>query len=156
MKLKKHTYKILTRLKWKILRKIKKITRFIPNLRNKIKLRIGMAQEFGWRALWDEKYKENKRRIGKNRARNLRNKRLYGNNWAKKAPCYRRRIIARDGNKCFWCNGVLGVQNATIDHIHPVGQGGAGQDIKNMRLIHNHCRVERDRLIYTGVLKLDL
>lgn len=142
------------RFKWKITKKIHKLKQLFRKTVNQARFRIDRAKKIGIRSLWDAGYIVDQARIRKNRARNLRNKRLYGNNYAKKAPCYRKRLIWRDGDKCFWCGKTLGVQDSTIDHIKPVSQGGPGQDLKNMRLIHDPCRVTRDTMIRKGLLKI--
>lgn len=44
---------------------------------------------------------------------------------------------------------------ATIDHIVPRSEGGSNH-LENLRLIHNLCRVERDKLIKSGIIKIQL
>ena len=92
------------------------------------------------------------RRIVKNKERNLKSRATYksfnGNRKSLKIALFR-----LNGNKCFWCNNKMTFQEATIDHIKPASQGGSNKK-DNLRLIHNDCRVERDRLIQRGVLGL--
>ena len=51
----------------------------------------------------------------------------------------RRVILARDGWECQACGKLLGM--AEVDHIAPVGQGGAVWDPENLQVLCPDCHV---------------
>lgn len=122
------------------------------NIANKIKIFYQMlprARKYGIRYLLSKDY----RRKCKNREVHLRDRKKYksfvGNKKSIKIALFR-----RDGNKCFWCYQVMTFSEATIDHKVPVSEG-TNNSKTNLRLIHNECRITRDRAIAKGILKLD-
>lgn len=74
----------------------------------------------------------------------------YGN-YRSKSKHRKHQLFRRDGNRCFWCNGKMIWKTATIDHIVPVSVK-KDNSLANMRLIHDDCRVVRDRFIAKGIL----
>ena len=68
----------------------------------------------------------------------------YGN-FSRNRRNLKRTLLAR--NKiCFWCDTELTFETATIDHIVPAAVR-KDNSLKNLRLIHEDCRVMRDRAI---------
>lgn len=63
-------------------------------------------------------------------------------------------LFSRDGNKCFWCGNKMTFKEATIDHIIPVSVK-TDNSTRNLRLIHNDCRIIRDKAIAKGILKVN-
>jgi 5-methylcytosine-specific restriction endonuclease McrA len=96
-----------------------------------------------------------KARKRRNRKTNERYKRVYGSNYCHKKKRYKKILFCTKGNKCFWCNKRIDYKKATIDHIKPISKGGSVHIVSNMRIIHNHCRIKRDRLISKGLLDYD-
>lgn len=81
-----------------------------------------------------------------------RQKRLYGSSFLAKRSRIKQAMFRANGNICFWCNKPMKSKNATIDHIIPISKGG-GNEYFNLRLVHDLCRVERDRQIQKGLIK---
>lgn len=105
---------------------------------------------YGYRILWDANFYYEQ---SKDYNYHLRQSRL-GPDWLARKWWFIKELRKRDENKCFWCWDTLG-KRVTIDHIKPLSRGGASQDLKNMRLIHEDCRKQRDQAIYSGLVKPD-
>jgi 5-methylcytosine-specific restriction endonuclease McrA len=105
------------------------------------------AIKYGFKYYYDKSFRKKCR----NREKTLKERSMYksfiGN--AKSI----KKIFIKKGYKCFWCDGVVTMENGTVDHKIPVSEGG-GNKLKNLRLIHENCRVERDRSIHKGLLKI--
>lgn len=121
---------------------------------NRIKNIILKIKLYGIRSLYDKVYLKEASRRRRNRRKTLRDRVIYGKNYNRNVHKYKKRLIFRDGRKCFWCQKTIPINKMTIDHIKPVSQGGAPTDLNNMRLIDDECRVIRDRLIQKGLLKV--
>lgn len=105
---------------------------------------------YGIRVLWDAPY-YNRESIKYNIK--VRNEKL-GKDWRANRPKVVKELRKRDDNKCFWCGEHVGGQ-PTIDHIKPLSKGGNPTDLRNLRLIHNQCRKQRDQAIYSGQVTPD-
>lgn len=105
------------------------------------------AKKFGIRWYFSKKY----RLACKKQLAKQTRLRKYGN-FSRNRRNLKRKLLAR--NKiCFWCDTELTFKTATIDHIVPAAVR-RDNSLKNLRLIHEGCRVMRDRAIATGLLKI--
>lgn len=109
---------------------------------------------FGIRYWWDIEYRELMRKKKVNRKTTLNRRKAYGGSWPRNTKRRKNALFRRDGNICFWCGNIIRRNEATIDHIIPRKQGGSN-NLENLRLVHNCCRVERDRLIAKGIVRID-
>ena len=118
--------------------------------------RIRNAKRYGIRVFWDKEYRAKVIRKAKNRKRTLADRKRWGGS-GRASPESKRKLKIRLfkilGNKCFWCRGRMFLNTSTIDHIVPSSHGGNSKH-SNLRLIHNSCRVERDRMINKGTLTI--
>lgn len=106
------------------------------------------VKKHGLLYLYDREWRKRVR----NRIRTLKSRTAYGKNWGRNIFRVKTQLFAWKGNVCFWCGRSMKYNEATVDHIKPVSQGG-GNEIQNLRLIHEPCRVERDRAIARGFVK---
>lgn len=97
------------------------------------------------RFIFDKKYK--KRKIAR-----LRYKKRLGSFNGEKLKRRRKRLF-KINKVCFWCGKKMKIENATVDHIIPVSKGGNNK-LSNLRLIHEDCRVQRDKFINKKILKV--
>lgn len=106
------------------------------------------VRKHGLRYLLDKKYRK------KCKYKDLRLKqRLRYGTYRKRAKSLKNALFHRDGRICFWCNEPMQFNDATIDHVIPASVH-KNNKLSNLRLLHNSCRVERDRLINKGILKV--
>lgn len=57
-------------------------------------------------------------------------------------PYSRREIFERDGWRCWICGEVVAEEDASIDHVVPIAQGGADAP-DNIRTAHRDCNSRR-------------
>lgn len=152
--------------------KLKRLIRLLGNwesehtgIRGFVRRRIRRVKLYGFRALYDAEY-HRRMYLARHRERspyspnpkktkiNRRKKEKYGNAFLKKGLKFKTILLHRDGNNCFWCHKPFIAKDITIDHIKPVSQGGEKKDLSNMRLIHDKCRVKRDKLIARGAIEI--
>jgi 5-methylcytosine-specific restriction endonuclease McrA len=107
------------------------------------------AFKYGLQYFWDRDFR---RRI-RNKETAHKNKERYGSAFPSNKRSLKAALFRRDGSICFWCGERLFFDSATIDHINPVKEGKNNKK-ENLRLIHDACRIERDRSIQKGVLKI--
>lgn len=107
------------------------------------------ARRYGIRYLFDKDF----RRRMRNREHTLKDREKRGS-YIGNARSLKIALFRRDGNKCFWCTLPMKFHEATIDHIVPVSVRKDNSK-KNLRLIHDTCRRERDRAIAKGLLKIN-
>ena len=129
---------------------MRRLLRRIRAWASRFRMMYPKVKKWGWRYYFDWEFRKRCR----NRERTLKSRRLYGNNYSYKRKRFIRRYLALHGNSCFWCGKRMRMEEITVDHIKPVAQGGK-TEFSNMRLIHESCRVERDRLINSGQLSTD-
>jgi len=90
----------------------------------------------------------------RNRECTLRDRKKRGNAFRANHESLKIWLFRHKGKKCFWCNKNMDFEDATIDHIVPVSIEKNNKK-SNLRLIHEKCRVERDKLINKGILKIN-
>lgn len=64
---------------------------------------------------------------------------------SKRKRLKRERLFARDGGACFWCGKALNHRTATIDHLHPIRDGGCNHD-SNLVLSCRKCNLKREKM----------
>lgn len=128
--------------------RLKYLVKDILKFRRKV---LGMwprAKKYGLKYFWSKSFR--------NLVRHREDNKKYG---SLRCPSNRKRIryiLLRNNNSCFWCGYIFKkTDKITIDHILPVSQGGDNK-LTNLRLIHDDCRVIRDRMIEKGELQLVL
>ena len=120
----------------------------------KYRHRIRNARKYGLRMSWDKKYAQKVLRKVRNRKSTLRDRARWGGSARAGAAGKHKTktlLFKINGNKCFYCGRSMTYRGSTMDHIIPFSEGG-GSDIGNLRLIHDPCRIERDRAINKGIL----
>lgn len=61
-----------------------------------------------------------------------------------RARRHKRLLLLRDGAQCHWCRTPLPAEQLTIDHVKPLGQGGANGPT-NLVLACEGCNAQRNR-----------
>lgn len=123
-----------------IVKKIIQIKAMTPN-----------ARKWGLRYYWDIDFRDKCRKKDRNRKATLRGRTKYGSFIGNRRKI-KEYLFWKNGNICFWCGGKMKFKETTIDHIVPVSVK-KDNSIKNLRLIHDKCRVERDKAIKKGIIK---
>ena len=57
----------------------------------------------------------------------------------------RRRLLSRDGYRCFWCGAPLTIHDSSVDHIIPRSFGGTWWH-GNLVLSCKPCNIERGNM----------
>lgn len=64
-----------------------------------------------------------------------------------------KKLIERDGNKCFYCDKDLKIKEITIEHLKATSKGG-GNGLKNLKISCLRCNVRAGNLDVSEKLKL--
>lgn len=64
-----------------------------------------------------------------------------------------KKIIKRDGLKCFYCGNYMRYEEITIEHLHAKSNGG-GNSISNLRIAHFECNSVAGNLDVSEKLRL--
>jgi len=103
--------------------------------------------KYGLRYYFSQEYRHKIR----NKEKSKRDKIYYGS-FTGNRRSLKKWLFENRGNKCFWCGEVMKWDTATIDHIVPICKNHRDNSKKNLRLIHDECRVVRDKMISRGEL----
>lgn len=60
-----------------------------------------------------------------------------------------KKLLARDGNFCGWCEEMIEEnQRIAVDHIYPKSKGGP-DDMSNLRVLHYSCNAQKSAKLFT-------
>lgn len=108
-----------------------------------------LYKEFGGRVFTDSEYRKKVARRVYERKRGRRVRKIRGSGFLSNRPKIKTRLFRERGNKCQWCFERMKYNEATIDHIKPVRDGG-GNELENLQLLHSECHELKNRLGATG------